>query len=925
MFHPYKKNSSYLRAAVFSSYGEKCLYCGRTILQRDMHIDHIVPAKPASIHDEEICKYLSELEAGGFIVDSVENYAPSCPACNIQKSNYVYPVATLRFYHEQARRHVSDILKRIKALEGEKRESFYEPTDPQVWEELDFAYQHSIAPAIMGYRLTPADVKACPRFPQVEQIIKQLNIVDYVTVQGETGCGKSISVYQAAYDMYQKGWKVYRYKATEDFNVPVIPHNTERSLYIIDDAQRLSERAIEALTEQARPNTKILLAKTVSSHIQHDSILLTNRDAVRILYNSFLSRKEEIQPIVHQYDRNIGINLGESPIEKRLKTASDSKTPWQFNYTLRGGWQTMKAQYQAIQSHRDCDLLAASIALFQITQLDNSVNYPWLCGYLQCFDNSLCWTNDDLQFLIDKRVVISSDDVRIVHLESAYVIVAQFLQNSSQEKERTFRLALETATTEKRVGPRGLVWLCNGLLGHTNLYRYEEVLISQTMVSSILELLKEIGTSQERYDITLFMEKTFAKHYKKNGFWYFKQNESLLLDWISHANSVTAYAYSLLVNTLYNTDEKQHRQFVLQIDWIQILQSLMQESTPNLYAWGQLLNRLTFSLSDCERAPIAIALHSVIELLYSRATVSNIAGLSGFMCSVVHLDRTHIHETLRKLTPVYSAYFKKDMAEAIYLLDFDFLMHICGMSLLWGHRTTQEERETAARLVAVLPEKEIATTISNSLPRNWQSIHRIMRLVSLYDRKKAKHIIRSTDIAKLSSTAKDCWEQSYEITDLCVALQIGDKKTARSFIECNEDRIQVMYSSLALIAPQCAVRLFAKGVFVDLLSNHWWDIGVYALKEIIKIDKTVAKGILQSNIPGIIKRLNNICEIDFEDRGILDFLQLTAELDADTFDQIDDALDMKRISTRWQSLHIPSKERKRAEKRYSQLLKLIQK
>lgn len=41
MFHPYKKNSSHLRAAIFKSYKEKCEYCGRTMQQRDMHIELI--------------------------------------------------------------------------------------------------------------------------------------------------------------------------------------------------------------------------------------------------------------------------------------------------------------------------------------------------------------------------------------------------------------------------------------------------------------------------------------------------------------------------------------------------------------------------------------------------------------------------------------------------------------------------------------------------------------------------------------------------------------------------------------------------------------------------------------------------------------------------------------------------------------------
>ena len=246
MFHPYRKDSSHLRAAIFRSYKEKCEYCGRTIQQRDMHIDHIIPVNRRQITDDEVRKYIIELEENGFITDSIENYLPACAACNVSKSNRLFSAANLRFYHEQARVHVEEIIKIIEALK-ETEETYYEPVDREMWEELDFSYQRDLSHAIMGYRLTPADVLACPRFPQVDKIKKQLEIVDYTVIAGETGCGKSISVYQAAFDFYEAGWRVYRYKALNDTIAPRISENTELSLYIIDDAQLLTEQIIELL------------------------------------------------------------------------------------------------------------------------------------------------------------------------------------------------------------------------------------------------------------------------------------------------------------------------------------------------------------------------------------------------------------------------------------------------------------------------------------------------------------------------------------------------------------------------------------------------------------------------------------------------------------------------------------------------------
>lgn len=167
--------------------------------QRNMHVDHIIPSHRDKICDEEVQKYFSELDTSGFVVDVIENYFPSCPACNIAKNNHIFTAANLRYYHETARVHVNEILQIIAKLKSEEKETFFEPPNEEVWETVDFSYQRGIAYAIMGYRLTPADVKTCPRSPQVEKIKRQLAIVDYVMVQGEPGCGKSISLYQVAY------------------------------------------------------------------------------------------------------------------------------------------------------------------------------------------------------------------------------------------------------------------------------------------------------------------------------------------------------------------------------------------------------------------------------------------------------------------------------------------------------------------------------------------------------------------------------------------------------------------------------------------------------------------------------------------------------------------------------------------------------
>lgn len=922
MFHPYRKDSSYLRGAIFASYNEKCTYCGRLMQQRDMHIDHVVAQHMESSHDEDVLQYLFELEQENFIVDSIENYLPSCPACNLSKSNRAFTAANIRFYHEKARRHVDDILNRIEQIKSQNAEFFYEPIDPTAWEPLDFSYQRDISHAIMGYRLSPADVEACPRFPQVERMAKQLSIVDYVVLQGQTGCGKSISVYQTAYDFYKQGWRVYRYKLTDSISVPRIPQNTEQSLYIIDDAQLLSNKAMEMLTDQARPNRKIIFAKTVTDTVHADTVLLTNSDAVNILYQDLLKRKDEVLPIVHQCDKRIGINFFDSRIEWRLENAKKATTPWQFNYTLRGGWQSIKEQYQAIASHRDCGMLAAIIAAFQIAQLDNAVDYKWLCSWLHEVDDSFLWTDEDLRYLVSQNIVLSEDDVRILHLEGAKSILTQHYENCNWHTDK-LRTIIERAFLEKRIAPLGLVWLCNGMNGRA-WHSINPWLISEKMITFALDNLESYSSPDDRMGIAYFMEKVFDLDYEKNGHWYFCKHRKIILGWIEHATTVNAYAYSCLINTVYNTDKIEHKDFVASINWTQFFSSLDDEREPNLYSWGELVNRLTAFFPRGKKIAFSDRLHSTIDKLVTKASSKSIGGLSNFFSSIVHLSPKYIHDAVRELAPVYKAFFTKDMIRATEVFDFDFLGYICGMSLLGGHRTTKEEQKTSLILVESIPEKEFAEAISTCYPRDWDRVYDIMCLIGKYQREKAQRIVSLVDTGKITEMAKDTWNNPHDIVRICSALAIGDNKTARKFIEDNRSRIKTMYSPLIIIAPKCAIEMFSQGISVDLMTGHWWYYSYCALRELIRVDATATKEILCTNISVIAGQLNKVSTYDMEKSHCLKFIKLLHDFDLTIFDTLVQQIDILKLKDSWDKSYRGSFKQVQVKERYEKLLALLE-
>ena len=91
--------------------------------------------------------------------------------------------------------------------------------------------------------------------------------------------------------------------------------------------------------------------------------------------------------------------------ESRIKNAATKNTPWLFNYTLRGGWSTTSAQFQTVYNHNQCGLLSAIIALLQILKMDNAIDFKWLQTYINKIDNNIVWTEDDLTYLIQNKIM----------------------------------------------------------------------------------------------------------------------------------------------------------------------------------------------------------------------------------------------------------------------------------------------------------------------------------------------------------------------------------------------------------------------------------------------------------------------------------------------------------------------------------------
>ena len=814
----------------------------------------------------------------------------------------------------------------IEKTKKNNPETFYEPIDLSIWEELSFGYQRDITHAIMGYRLTYLDVKSCPVFPQVNETERQLNLADYVIIQGEPGCGKSISLYQVAYRFYENGWKIYLLKQGFDEEQIVLPNNTEKSVYLIDDAQIYSESLISQVISQAQSNRKVLLAKTISDSIDYDSVILTNKDAVNVLYKEYLNRKAEIYSIVKKCDKTIGANFFDTPIEQRLEAAREANSPWQFSYTLRGGWNSMRENYKSISEYNNCDLLTALVAVFQILQLDKPVDFDLLCRRTSLKDSRYHWTSDDLSYLFKRRIIASEKDVRIVHLESANVITALFFNEERNEKQSLVLQLIEDSYLNGEISPLGIVWLCNGPGRYINSYwRSEDLFITDHIIDDFPARLKLLGNSEEVRNLMYLLEKLLLSNKKEAGIKFISSHARQLIELMNKADSISAWGFGVLLNSIYNSDNKLHNRFVQQVAWGSLIERMVSEQKPDYYSWGKLFNRGLSLFGRKQDCAYSTEMYNCLNLLVSRATVINIESITSFICSVSFLIPNQLNELMMRLMPVYKQLFMRNTDRVLHIIDFDFMCRICGVDL-WGNRKVPEQQRTIAiEFINTISAKALANVISDSSLHEWLSIRNVLYFIYCFDVETYNAVIKNIDLEKLSEAVKDSWNKSYEISLIIEYLATADIVIAKEFMLMNSDQITVLFPIMISVNPSMAIKMAKEtGARLDVFAEHNWEDTYAAFNALFKSDRQFAINYLRNNIDVFAVAYSNVRALDFRDRFALDLLKEIEKVDNDSYYKIIERADKDRIDKNWDLCGgIPPRKKQWIQKRKMEFYKIM--
>ncbi|MEM9504364.1 MAG: hypothetical protein AAGA01_10465, partial [Cyanobacteria bacterium P01_E01_bin.43] len=320
------------------------------------------------------------------------------------------------------------------------------PTNPR-WELVDFSHQRGIENAIAGKRLGPADVDQCPEFPICGQVVNELKRSHWYSIVGQPGCGKSITAWQAAKRFHDFGYSIWRphYNAEADELLKSLPADTQ-SLLVVDDAQQFGAGFVERLSEQSRETLKVIFTSTLADIVTPNPSCISPTSGVDKLKTSMLERRDEVMPIVQRFDSRVSNSYLSIPFEQRVNQCARQKTPWEFFWVLRGGWQTARAEYESLKQVPHANALLTTIALRQISSCDAGLSKDRLLKIAGKLGLTVYEIDKAISHLASLELVLILDDIfRTKHISYAYRVVEESLHTNTREQWHcTFDILIAT-------------------------------------------------------------------------------------------------------------------------------------------------------------------------------------------------------------------------------------------------------------------------------------------------------------------------------------------------------------------------------------------------------------------------------------------------------------------------------------------------
>lgn len=775
-------------------------------------------------------------------------------------------------------------------------------------EYINFDNQHDLGNALMGRGLSPSDVNACPRLPEVDIAKQQLEVTGSSVIVGKMGSGKSLIAYQTAYDLNKDGWEILRLNNIAQSKEQLIVRLLDlpcKSLLIIDNAQSLDENVVSYILENASSGKlRILIVTTEDNTSRYDKINVVGERAVSFIAKDFKNRQKELLPIIQELDKTIGEGYLDISLESRINEAKkSSKTPWQFNFVLTGGWHRATNELSIIHEMGRADLLLAAISLKQIVSLDIGSSLEWLENASKILGKDKSWMNQALKTLKDRHLILDENIIRCPHVRFSQVVIDIIYNNSRDECHEQLINLSRIILNEELPSLKGVYWALNSWSLCRNPSNLFKSIINSQVLAAIMKRCWAASTNEDIGYASRVLSVLDTWYLKEVD--YFISNSKIIAKWIEEADANSAYGLGHLINGLGQKDHKLTEDIIDQVDPQIVANKLTQIDISDAYVWGYFLGRLAYASSGDWRKCLKNSLDPpALSPLFSniKSEIDDIISISNLALGISDFDHLLGIRLVELCIPVIAEAINHDVIKFHDI--FELISFVLGFApdFLKQDEPSQKQKPVAHKLAEAINAESVAQFISKSNRRDWKEYAQLIYFLKEVMPDKASEIIHLVDLNALNETSKDLWKYPpYELIYIITALAGEDDcEPARSWINQHVNELNMLDPRLVIITPESTIPLLKKGCKLDLKLGELseWGLATLTIQSISTIDKKVASMVLETNKEGIVQGLefkrHNYYYKDFPE-----FIDMIKDLAPNILKECLESLDPVTIKSSW--------------------------
>lgn len=734
------------------------------------------------------------------------------------------------------------------------------------WRAVTFDSGRDIGPALLGRPLGPTDALACPRLPEADAAVRQLETAFSARLVGEPGTGKSVCAFQAAHTFALRGCMVLTLRSADGLPTTLPVQATEKVVLLVDDAHLVSESDLRALEAQATSHRLVLSTHNAieGRAAQRGAVRMDPQAAIRAIAAGLLADRRSTLEAVRRADAHVGDLMMDDALEERIEQAARYATvPWQFCFVLGGGWRRAnEAAKTAIALGAALPL--AAVAIRQLASRDARCSHANVEQLLTAASVDTSTLNGSINALVGDRLVLAADDLRCPHQRLAGVLLGSILQRQDEAAIASVAAMLNAVLADPSLPLGGLGTLLHELR-FTNDGRWHRL-----VERAVLEpLMARCWSSSSPNDVTTacFVLTEIASYMRGGSSIVIEGNEPKLVSWIEQAVDPMGHGLARLLNSVLNEEQDVAVGLTRKADPAVISTLISNVDARNVWHVAELAKCLRLGAGDDWAKAVVDNLDRVklLSLASSWPKDEPIHRIISLFEALVWPAEEMTLDMVEAFLPTARERLIADPVVQFRDLD-DLAWHVLRVLDPLGVYTgklapTVRQLRIAKALFEGVDVADLATKLSHAPLRMFQQVSYLLALLHRVSRTKYTRLVKLMDWNAVGSTIGGHWKHlphDPEVLFGVAACTRDSRSTIATFIARNVDHMAIMPARMAIVAPETAVEFVRNGKTIALasFSHVEWRYGAFVIQLFAEKAPELLPIVLKQCIPTVAESLS---------------------------------------------------------------------